>query len=270
LMARESETPLTSEELQRKCLLRADEIGPVLEALRAETRVLQTPAGGWAHRATVDQIASRVLAELRTFHAANPQRLGLARTSLLATLKVAPALLDLATAQIVDQRLATWNGELLALDGWQPQVPDRDQQLCDDIEARLQRGGLTPPGSDELAAALQQSPARLAVVLRLLAERGRIFRLDDRVWMHRDALDAGKQTVLRLLHRAPSFTTMDFRDALGVSRKFAVPLLDYLDKLRFTVRSGHNRTAGVEARKLLNPATANAAVQPATTEVQPR
>ena len=44
---------------------------------------------------------------------------------------------------------------------------------------------------------------------------------------------------------------MEFRDALAVSRKYAVPLLDYLDKIRFTVRSGHDRTPGVEAKKTL-------------------
>ncbi len=69
--------------------------------------------------------------------------------------------------------------------------------------------------------------------------------------MHREAVDAGAQTALRLFHQAQGFTTMDFRDALGVSRKFAVPLLDHLDKLRFTVRSGNSRTPGAEAKKLL-------------------
>ena len=48
---------------------------------------------------------------------------------------------------------------------------------------------------------------------------------------------------------------MEFRDALGVSRKFAVPLVDYLDKIRFTVRSGNSRTPGAEAKKLLSPTT---------------
>ena len=48
---------------------------------------------------------------------------------------------------------------------------------------------------------------------------------------------------------------MEFRDALGVSRKFAVPLVDYLDKIRFTVRSGNNRTPGVEAKKLVHNST---------------
>jgi selenocysteine-specific elongation factor len=71
--------------------------------------------------------------------------------------------------------------------------------------------------------------------------------------MHRDAVEAGRQTALRLFARAPSFTTMEFRDALAVSRKFAVPLVDYLDKIRFTVRSGNNRTPGTEAKKQLLP-----------------
>jgi selenocysteine-specific elongation factor len=78
-----------------------------------------------------------------------------------------------------------------------------------------------------------------------------VLRLDDRIWMHRDAVDASKQTALNLFRRAPAFSTMEFRDALGVSRKFAVPLVDYLDKIRFTVRSGNNRTPGVEAKKHL-------------------
>jgi len=71
--------------------------------------------------------------------------------------------------------------------------------------------------------------------------------------MHRDAVEAGRQTALKLFQHAPAFSTMEFRDALGVSRKFAVPLVDYLDKIRFTVRSGNNRTPGVEAKKVLNP-----------------
>ena len=66
-----------------------------------------------------------------------------------------------------------------------------------------------------------------------------------------DALEAAKQEALRLFGQKRSFSTMEFRDALGVSRKHAVPLLDYLDKIRFSVRSGHDRTPGVEARKLL-------------------
>jgi selenocysteine-specific elongation factor len=88
-------------------------------------------------------------------------------------------------------------------------------------------------------------------MLRLLRERGTVVRLDDRIWMHRDAVEGARQTALKLFARAPTFSTMEFRDALGVSRKFAVPLADYLDKTHLTVRCGNNRAPGAEAKRLL-------------------
>ena len=87
--------------------------------------------------------------------------------------------------------------------------------------------------------------------MSLLVERAVLVRLDERICIHRDALEAAKQVALRLFAQKRSVSTMEFRDALGVSRKYAVPLLDYLDRTRFTVRSGHDRTPGVEARKLM-------------------
>ena len=126
--------------------------------------------------------------------------------------------------------------------------PDRDQRLCDQIAAKLQQAGWSPPGLEELAASANEPLPRVTAMARLLAERGVVVRLDDKIWMHRDAVETGKQTALKLFQKAPAFSTMEFRDALGVSRKFAVPLVDYLDKIRFTVRSGNNRTPGVEAK----------------------
>ena len=92
-------------------------------------------------------------------------------------------------------------------------------------------------------------------MIRLLVERGVLIRLEDRLFMHRDAIETAKQAALRLFGKARSFTTMQFRDELAVSRKYAVPLVDYLDKIRYTVRNGHDRTPGVEARKRMENTT---------------
>jgi selenocysteine-specific elongation factor len=170
---------------------------------------------------------------------------------LLAALPSPPLFLDAAAASLLDSKQLERHGALLARAGWNARIPDRDQRLCDQIAAKLQQGGCSPPGLAELAASANEPLPRVAAMAQLLAERGLVARLDDQTWMHRDAVEAGKQTALKLFARAPAFSTMEFRDALGVSRKFAVPLVDYLDKIRFTVRSGHNRTPGAEAKKLL-------------------
>jgi selenocysteine-specific elongation factor len=160
-------------------------------------------------------------------------------------------LLDAAAESLLASKQLERNGALLAQADWNARMPDGDQRLCDQIAAKLRQAGWSPPAMEELAASANEPLPRVVAMARLLAERGVVARLDDRVWMHREAVEAGKQTALKLFRRAPAFSTMEFRDALGVSRKFAVPLVDYLDKIRFTARSGHNRTPGAEAKKLL-------------------
>ncbi len=251
LMLRESALPATAAELQLKSLMRAEEMTAMLGSLRAEGRAVSTPGGRWLHRDVIQKIATDILAAIQAFHTANPQRAGIGREELPASLRTDDVLLDLAVESLLQTRQIEHNGNVLARAGWSARVVDRDQRLCDQIAAKLQQAGWAPPGAEELAAALGEPLPRVGAMTRLLGERGILVRLDDRVWMHRDAVEAGKQTVLKLFARAPMFSTMDFRDALGVSRKYAVPLVDYLDKIRFTVRSGNNRTPGAEAKKLL-------------------
>jgi selenocysteine-specific elongation factor len=257
LMLRESEQPATATDLQRKCLMRAGEIAAVIEQLRADGRAVPAPGGAWLHRDVIQKTAAAMLAAIQAFHSANPQRAGISREELLANLKADSALLDLAVESLLQTKQIERNGTVLAQSGWKVPVADRDQRLCDQIAAKLQQAGWAPQSPEELAALFNESPQRVSGMMRLLIERGVLVKLDERIIMHRDAIEAGKQAALKLFARAPMFTTMEFRDALGVSRKYAVPLVDYLDKVRFTVRSGNNRTPGVEAKKLLNAVAAD-------------
>jgi selenocysteine-specific elongation factor len=256
-IVRESETPSTGAAIQKKCWNRPEEIAAMLQRLQAEDRIVQAPDGSWIHCAIRQSAAEKIIALIQKFHSANPQRAGIGGDELCAVLKISPILLEAAGASLLRAKLIERNGSLWARAGWSARISDPDQRLSEQLAAKLQQASWAPPGLDELATALREPLPRVTALMRLLAEKGVVVRLDDRIWMHRDAVESGKQIALRLFRKAPAFSTMDFRDALGVSRKFAVPLVDYLDKVRFTVRSGNNRTAGVEARKLLNPAASN-------------
>jgi len=253
LVLREATSPAGLAELQQKCWMRAEETSGVVERLRAAGRAVPAPAGGWLHRDAVQKTAGEALAAIEAFHSANAQRTGISRGELLAALNINESLLDLALETLLQAKRVERSGSLLARAGWSTRLSDRDQRLCDQVAAKLEQARWAPPSLEELAVSLGEPLPRVAAMALLLTEQGVVVRLDERVWMHRDAVEAGKQTALRLLARAQSFSTMDFRDALGVSRKYAVPLVDYLDKIRFTVRSGNNRTPGVEAKKLSMP-----------------
>ncbi len=250
LMVRESPAPLPPAELQCRCLLRAEEATTLFAELRSSGRILQTPAG-FAHPAVIEELAAKILSAVQAFHTAQPQHAGIARDALLAIVGGNAESFNLAIETLRKGGRLDFNGAVFAMPGWKPRISDPEQQLSEQVAAAFQKAGWTPPATEELAAALRVPPDRIAKLTRLLQDRGVLVRLDDRVAMHRDAIEAGKQVALRLFKQRPAFTTMDFRDALGVSRKFAVPLLDHLDRVRFTVRSGNNRTPGVEAKKLL-------------------
>lgn len=251
LMLRESQQPMSAADLQRKCLLRADETSALLEKLQTDGRLLRTPGGVLVHPVLVEQTAAKIQDALRAFHTANPQRSGVAHEELLAKVGGNAEVFELAIRSLVVSKRLEYNGTVFAQAGWSARLSNRDEQACDQVAAAFKKAGWSAPAVAELATALHTTGPQIEKAIRLLQERGVLVRLDGEMSLHRDAVEAAKQVVLRLFERAPSFTTMEFRDALAVSRKFAVPLLDHLDRLRFTVRSGHTRTAGVEARKLM-------------------
>jgi selenocysteine-specific elongation factor len=251
LMLRESGAPLPLRELQSKCMMRAEELAVLVESLRAQGRVTQTPSGALASHVLLEEAAARMLNAVQAFHQANPQRSGLTREELLAAVGGSADILDLAAQSLVQARQLEHSGTVFARAGWRAQLPDPDQRLSAQVADTFQKAGWAGPTAAELAASLGQPLPRVEKIMGLLAERAVLVRLDATTFIHHDALEAAKAVVLRLFTPKPSFSTMAFRDALGVSRKYAVPLLDYLDKMRFTVRSGHDRTPGVEARKAL-------------------
>ena len=163
-MVRESESPATGASLQKKCWSRAEEITGALEKLRAENRVVLTPGGGWMHCAVLQKITENLLAAVHNFHAANPQHAGISREELQATLKADPTFLAAAAESLLQSKQLERSGALLARAGWAARIPDRDQRLCDQIAAKLQQAGWSPPGLEELAASTKEPLPRVATI----------------------------------------------------------------------------------------------------------
>ena len=247
----ENPAPLTPGELRQRCRLRPEEATALIHQLLAENRLVATPRGNLAHPTAVAERAAQIEAATQAYHAGHPQHAGITRQVLMATVGGDAELFSLAIDQLLHRGRATFNGVVLAQTGWRPRLSDPEEQMSEQVAAAFQQAGCLAPMPEELADRLRLPLDRVTRLMRLLRDRGVLVRLDDRVTMHRDAVAAGQQAALTLFQQAASFTTMQFRDALGVSRKFAVPLLDHLDRSRFTVRSGHNRTPGAEARKRL-------------------
>jgi len=260
LNAREAGEAVAPADVAQRAKMPLERVEPLVAALLDEGILLDAGDGKVVHRDVVDDLGKRIAGALQTYHAANPMRLGLPAGDLAAAVSADGATLAVAAdgpTFAVAVRVLEADGTLerheglLALAGCEAKVPPAEVKLAERIGESLRAAGLAAPTVTELAESIGEPIERIEAMIALLADQGTVVPLDRRVVLHREAVEAAKGVALELFSRSPGFTTMEFRDAVGASRKYAVPLLDYFDSIRLTVRSGSRRTPGAEAKKRL-------------------
>jgi selenocysteine-specific elongation factor len=176
-----------------------------------------------------------------------PHPMGLSRDRLLSALPgTGPAVLDAALGRLLARGTIAERGSLLMI----PR-PDEDRarlrseaELAAAIAEGLRRCGLTPPSP----SAIVTDPPTKRAVDRLLRQ-GVVVRAVDRakgkeILFHRDAIEDAQRRLAPLLERAPGLLVTEIGAALGISRKYSMPLLDHLDTIRFTRRIEDRRIRG--------------------------
>ena len=194
---------------------------------------------------TVAEHAARLLAVVGEFHKGQPLADGIPREE--ARERVF-ARADPQVFELVLARLAA-GGKLvardrLALPGHRLALTPEEARARSAVEDAYQRAGLKPPDAGSLAADLRVSAALVEKMTALLLRQKRLARVDTLIF-HAGVLETLKADIQGLKqHALGGRATVDvatFKDRFGVTRKFAIPLLEWLDRERVTRRMGETR-----------------------------
>jgi len=109
------------------------------------------------------------------------------------------------------------------------------------IEGAYETAGLNPPELHEIAATLALPRKKVDEIFFLLLKRGSLVRINEGRVFHAAALEALKQRIWDYRRTSETIDIAAFKDLSGTSRKNAIPLLEYLDALQVTRRSGNRR-----------------------------
>ncbi len=193
----------------------------------------------WLHdRSRAEAAQQRLKVTLRDFHRRNPLAAGMAKEDLRTqTLAGAPAFLFDALVERAGGIVA--EGESLRLASHTISFRGDEEAALERIEDAFRQAGLAVPATREVLAAAGVDPARARSLLDILARRGRLVRIGADLVYHASALE----TLRALLtpHRGERFAVPQFKEWTGVSRKYAIPLLEFLDRERVTRREGDLR-----------------------------
>jgi selenocysteine-specific elongation factor len=191
----------------------------------------------------LERLTAALVDALTTHHRANPLSEGMPREELRAQLfrrghaaVFNRALEDLAAAGRIVLR------DRVALATHRVALSPEEERARSAIDEMFRRAGLTPPDVTALAAELGFAPATVDRVLKLLQRQRVLVRVDALVF-HDEALKNLKSEIASL-KSAGGVSKIDvpaFKERFGVTRKFAIPLLEYLDRERVTRRAGDSR-----------------------------
>ena len=105
----------------------------------------------------------------------------------------------------------------------------------------LLKYGLTPPGIKELSTETGKKEKDLKDILNRLSFERKIVKIKGDMYFHRDAIEDLKQKATAYLTARKEMTPSDFKSVVDVSRKYMIPLLEYLDEIKLTIRAGDKR-----------------------------
>jgi selenocysteine-specific elongation factor len=118
--------------------------------------------------------------------------------------------------------------------------------LVDKLDAFLAEAGWKFPMKGDLLQVAEGDEKKMNSCIHILQDGGKILRVGGNGWISAPAFAEVTSKVAGIIREKGSMTIGDFKDALGLSRKYAVPLLEFLDMNNYTRREGDDRVAGPE------------------------
>jgi selenocysteine-specific elongation factor len=189
----------------------------------------------------VAKLRAEMKETVEAFHKANPLVAGISREELREKMGVSPEVYRGVEDLLVRVKQLEVAGELVHGSGRGVVLRDEEAESKKQIEAAFALAGLKVPLLKDVLASLPIDKARAQKIVTLLLRDRVLVKVGDDLVFHRDTLEGLRQLVIAQKSRTPKMNVVAFKDLIGVTRKYAIPLLEYLDREHVTRRVGDER-----------------------------
>jgi len=179
----------------------------------------------------VDQVSS----SLKVFHTQNPLKPGMPREILRKSLTLSPVRFDLVMSAMSDQKIIDQEGTTIKICGYKVAFSEGDKGQAGMLLQRFQDSPFMPPDFKECQELVGSE------ILDALINLGKLIKVSDEILFTPDTLELAVSKIQSHLQNKGSITLAELRDQVKTSRKYALPLLEYMDNVGITLREGDIR-----------------------------
>lgn len=182
----------------------------------------------------IEQKRRELIQWLAHFHAANPAAVG-------ASIAEARRHLDPAFAEAVmgHTPAIVIRGDVIALADHKPQTSSGEMNALARLERAFRDAGFQPPLVNEMLKTADPDVKKARGLLETLIKNGNLIRVSSDLVYHADVIAHVRKSLA--IHKGRKFSIPEFKEWTRISRKYAIPLLEYLDRIHVTKRDGDSR-----------------------------
>jgi selenocysteine-specific elongation factor len=213
--------------------------GRLAQAVK-ERRVLRT-GDLFVDAPAMARLQHAIVSSVEGFHRKNSLVNGIARESLREQVNAPSEVFSAALDLLVREKKIEVAGDVVRLSGHGVVMKDEEAESKQKIEEAFAVAGLKVPALHEVLAGLKVDKIRAQKIVTLLLRDKLLVKISDELVFHRSALEDLRRLVAAQKLKSPKMDVAKFKELTGVSRKYAIPLLEYLDRERVTRRVGDVR-----------------------------
>jgi selenocysteine-specific elongation factor len=192
----------------------------------------------------VAEITKTILAVLARYHQDNPLKTGMPREELRSGFKppVDPKVFQHALDSLLRKKEIVQEQAEVRLPGFAVTLQVDEEELRNRILALYREGGLTPPIFSEVRERLKDFPEKQVMqVLSLLLQDKKLVKVSESLYFDPQSLDRLAEKLTGHIQKQGEIDAPGFKDLTGLTRKFSIPILEYFDRIKLTIRIGDKR-----------------------------
>jgi selenocysteine-specific elongation factor len=191
----------------------------------------------------IESLKKETVRQVSDFHKENPLQKGISKEELRKRIydDLPLDVFRYCLEGLVEKRKISFQEDMVSLHGHEVQLTSEGQQVREKIEVFFQKAGFQPPALSDLHNSIDANPEEVRRILFWMLREKILIKLSEDIVYHRDTLDRIKKQIRAKFAPGAKFGVADFKELFDITRKHAIPLLEYLDRERFTRRQGNDR-----------------------------
>lgn len=247
LFLQESHTGgLTADELSIRLGLFGKQLKKVMNVPISTRKIVVVDSASQRYlaRTVSDGVEETLLVNLGAFHRDSPLQSGLSKEELRSGLgrRVEQKVFQFCLGELLKKELVVQEESVVRLSTHRVALQADEKALQHDLEEWYRQKGLATATIRESMDRFSDVPeAMVKEVLALLLRQGRLVKISESLYYHADTINILAQDLIAFISREGEIDAPRFKELTGLTRKFSIPLLEYFDKIKLTIRVGDTR-----------------------------